>query len=132
MSSEEIIDRLLLYAYIYNWPKKKVIQFLSPGRLQERRGAIVDLSSQNIHEAGVGYWLAYHKHKMDDLELNNYVSSLSDRYDNINIEILLSAFHVTHIFSNGPISTEIPVKSVSNFGKGLIYHIDPEGDNNVF
>ena len=33
LPSDEIIDRLLLYANIYNWPKKKVIQFLSPGKL---------------------------------------------------------------------------------------------------
>jgi len=123
LPSDEIIDRLLLYASIYSWPKEKVIQFLSPGRLQERRGAIVDISQQKIHEAGVGYWLVHHKRRMDDAGLNNYLSSLSDRYDNIDIENLLNEFGVTHIYSGGSISTEILVKSVTELSKGFLYHI---------
>jgi hypothetical protein len=123
LPSDEIIDRLLLYANIYNWPKKKVIQFLSPGRLQERRGAIVDISVQKIYESGVGYWMAHHKLRMGEAELNNYLLSLSDRYDNINIKVLLSDFGVTHIYSTSSISMEIPVKSVTELGVGFLYHI---------
>ena len=121
--SDKIIDRLLLYARIYNWPKKKVTKFLSPGRLQEGRGAIIDLSQQKIHESGIGYWLAHHKRRMDEKELNNYLLFLSDRYDNINLGILLSDFGVTHIYSSKPISMGIPVKSVTELGKGFLYHV---------
>ena len=123
LPSDEIIDRLLLYGRIYDWPKKKIVKFLSPGLLQERRGAKVDLSSQKIHESGVGYWLAHHNRRMYEAELYNYLSSLSDRYDNINIKILLSDFGVTHIYSGGTISKEIPVKSITELGKGFIYHV---------
>jgi hypothetical protein len=123
LPSDDIIDRLLLYTHIYNWPKKKVIQFLSPGRLQERRGAIVDLSYNKIHESGVGYWLAHHKRRMGEAELNNYLSSLSYRYDNINIKDLLGDFGVTYIYSNGPISMDIPVKAVIELNKGFLYHV---------
>jgi len=121
--SSEIIDRLLLYAYIYNWPKKKVIQFLSPGMLQEGRGAIVDLSHQKIHESGVGYWLAHHKRRMGEVELNQYLSDVSDRYNNINIEKLLSAFDVTHIYSINAIATDIKVRGVTELRNGTLYHV---------
>ena len=123
LSSDVIIDRLLLYANIYSWPKNKVIQFLSPGRLQEGRGAIVDLSPQKIHEAGVGYWLVHHKRRMGEAELDEYLSTLAHRYDDINFEALLEDFGVTHIYSSSTISTEIPIKSVTELGKGFLYHV---------
>jgi len=125
LSSDEFIDRLLLYAHIYNWPKEKFVQFLLPGQLQERRGAIVDLSNQKIHGSGVGYWLVYHKHRMGETELENFESTLSDRYDNINIENLLSEYGVTHIYSKSTISTQIPLKAVTELDKkGFLYHVD--------
>jgi len=123
LSSDEIINRLLLYAKIYSWPKQKVLKFMSPGRLQERRGAIIDLSHQKIHESGVGYWLVHHKRRMGKLELNKYLSSLSDRYDNINTENLLKYFNVTYIYSSIPISMSIPVKSVRELNKGFLYYV---------
>jgi len=131
LPSDEIIDRLLLYAHIFNWPKEKVVRFLSPGQLQERRGAIVDLSHQKIQDSGVGYWLVYHKRKMTETELNNYLFSLSDRYKNINIELMLSDFGVTHIYSSRPISMEIAVNSVIELDKGFLYHVDTKKGKHV-
>jgi hypothetical protein len=91
--------------------------------LQEGRGAIVDLSHQKIYESGVGYWLVHHKHRMSEVELNQYLSDVSDRYDNINIEKLLSAFAVTHIYSINAIATDIKVRGVTELRNGSLYHV---------
>lgn len=123
IASSEIIDRLLLYAKIFNWPKEKVLQFLSPGRLQEGRGAIVDLSHHKIHESGVGYWLVHHKRRMDEVALNQFLSTVSNRFDNINIENLLNDFAVTYIYSSSAIATSIRVKSVTELNNGFLYHV---------
>jgi hypothetical protein len=121
--SSNIIDRLLLYAKIYNWPKEKILQFFSPGRLQQGRGAIVDLSKQNIHESGVGYWLVHHKRKMETKALSQFLLNVSNRYDNIYIEKLLSDFSVTHIYSINAIAANIKVKSVTELSNGFLYYV---------
>ena len=124
ISSGKIMDGLLLYAYIYNWPKEKFLQFMSPGNLQKGRAEIVDLSKNKIHKAGIGYWLLNHKKNISGIDFNNYLFSLSDCYDNINIKELLSDFDVTHIYSINPISDEIIIKSATKLGNGFLYQID--------
>ena len=127
--SVKIIDRLLLYAKIYNWPEDRVLQFFSKGFLQKGKGMGVDLSNENIYKSGIGFWFVHHKRRLDDSTLNKYLQTISNRYNNMNIDKLISEFSVTHIYSVSPISKDINIKYVQELNSGVLYHVGINQDD---
>ncbi|MBH10762.1 MAG: hypothetical protein CMG74_10515 [Candidatus Marinimicrobia bacterium] len=123
ISSEKIIDGLLLYCKIFNWPINKVLQFLSPGSIQKNKGAIIDLSNQSIEKTGIGYWLAFHKYKMTNENYDRYIIYLKDRYNELDINLFLKDFSITHIFATNTISDEIAIESSLEIANGSLYKI---------
>ena len=97
---------------------------MSPGSLQNGRGQLIDLTIEKIHKSGVGYWLTNHKRKMNEKELNNYLFLLSDRYENLNINELLTRYGVKYIYSVNPISEQIPINKILQIGNGYLYQIN--------
>ena len=123
ISGYEIIDRLVLYAFIYNWPIEKFESFMSPGILQAGDGKQFNLSLNEIEFSGIGFWLLFNRRTLSSKEQDRYEQLIFNRYTQFDIEEGLKKYNVSHIFAYNDISPSIPVKSVIKLKSGNIYQV---------
>ncbi|MBF0532364.1 MAG: hypothetical protein HQL23_04620 [Candidatus Omnitrophica bacterium] len=95
---EEIIDRLLLYAKIFSWDQKRLLDFMLPAPwlkvMYERNDFVF---SDSTLEKGFGYWLVWHRNKLSDVKLREYAAFLSERYLKIDTAALKQKFQVVDV-----------------------------------
>ncbi len=123
ISQDEVIDRLVLFSRIYNWPLNKFICFMLPGELQKGRGNLVKLNSESIDSMGVGYWLVFNHKILSDSQKKAYIEDLKGRYLNINIQLALKRFHVNKVFAYHSISPDLPINGKFRIGNGYLYQL---------
>ncbi|MCE3237241.1 MAG: hypothetical protein K0R24_222 [Gammaproteobacteria bacterium] len=121
ITMEEAIDRLVLYARIYNWPSEKFISFMLPGVLQQSRNALVKVTPECISTSGIGYWLVFHNRYMSSSELLNYSKMLKDRYRMLNIKQAMHRFHVERVFAYNVLPKGVLFRKAIKIQGGYIY-----------
>jgi hypothetical protein len=108
---EDMLDRLVLYARIFNWDKSRFLDFMLPNEAYKDFYTKNDfIVSENILKNGFGYWLTWHLRKMDKDEMEKYKQDILYRFDNINIEETAKKYDLTIIQAIGEIAPSLPVK----------------------
>lgn len=123
ISREEAIDRLILYARIFNWSFDEFYAFMSSGNLQKKNG-IVDLSISNVKKSGVGYWLVYHKYNLNPSQMDDYKSYLLQKYFSFNITESIKRFNVKYIHTKLRIEESIPIKLIYQSKNSSLYAVN--------
>jgi hypothetical protein len=123
ISRDEAIDRLILYAHLYNWSSEKFISFMLPGELQKKQGGFVDLTLNQVQISGVGYWLVYHKSIFDSVQTDYYKSMLLQKYTKFSLTNAIKRFNIKFIQTNIAIPKSISAKLIYEEKFFLIYQI---------
>ncbi len=123
--SEEILDRLVLFAHIYGWDEKQFLNFMMPHETYklfytDSNFVVSDDSLKN----GFGYWLTWHRRKMEANESELYRQKLLDKYRNVGIKDALLKYEVKIIQSSGEINPVLPVKLLKTGKDTKLYVVD--------
>jgi hypothetical protein len=122
---EEIVNRLVLFAKIFNWDKQKFIDFMMPNPEYEMFYKKNDfVVNDQILQKGFGYWLVWHKRIMKADELKNYEAKIIDKFENIELRSLLKKFNVKKIQAFNKINVEVNVKSIFNGKDTKLYILE--------
>lgn len=124
VSINETIDRLALYARIYDWSEDKFIQFMLPGELQKKRSNIVSLDINELNASGVGYWLVFHERPLVEANKTAYIQMLSKHYRDLDIKHALKTYNIKSIYAYQTIDAAIPVKNKIKLAQGYLYEIE--------
>lgn len=125
VSDEEILDRIVSFAHIFEWDKNQFLRFMMPNQTYE--GFYSDnnfVISNQVLDSGFGYWLLNHRKVMSPGELAEYKERLSLRYDQFDVRAGIARYHVTAVQSFGPINALLPIKSVKQFEDTTVYRLE--------
>ncbi len=122
--SEEIIDRFVLYAKIFNWSKAQFLTFMLPAQNwqnydKDNNALISDIDLKE----GFGYWSVWHRRKMSADELNGYQSILEKKYRQGNLLEGLKRFKIGVIQAIHPPNTNVPIAQEKKASEGKIYEV---------
>jgi hypothetical protein len=122
VSFEEILDRLLLFAHIFNWDGEMFRRFMMPSE------AFVDMYRENsfimsdeVMSSGFGYWLLNHRRMMNAEELAEYERVVMARFHGYDVVNGARRLKVKAIQAQGRINPLLPVRSEMVRGTGRIY-----------
>lgn len=114
-----ILERLILYAKIYNWDKEKFLNFMLPSKEFANLNSYIDSNitiDRKTFPNGLGYWLYNFNKKLDTETLKSYKDMLSLRFDQADIFKLLSKHKVSTVVSQKLLPLDVPGTTVSKIG----------------
>ncbi|MCD4830509.1 MAG: hypothetical protein K8R02_01725 [Anaerohalosphaeraceae bacterium] len=127
VQTDQILDRLTLYARIFNWSSDRFLAFMMPGKTIDGLYTENDfVFSQKVFESGFGYWLAWHSRKMNIDQLEKYRQDLLIRFNNINIKEAVKKYDLTVIQAFDEINPAVPVMLLKNENGMNLYLVDKE------
>ena len=88
---------------------------------QEEYGSNGFILSDDVRDAGLGYWLLHHRRVMDQDELEEYRAMLSRRFTAFNISDGIAKYRVAAVQSIGSVNPSLPVHSVERLKDNVIY-----------
>lgn len=120
----EILERLLLFAHIYNWNEQQFLNFMLPNSLYEGFYTQNDfiLSAEVLHN-GFGYWLLNHRREMDAAELAAYEVMLVERFARFDVRAAAAQYNLTAVQSSRPINPALSVATTIPAGDTTIYQL---------
>lgn len=122
ISSEEILNRLILFAHILNWDRKQLLDFMMPS--DEYKKIDTDnnfIFSNNILNKGFGYWLLNHRKLMDTKELQEYRKMILIAFENFDFEMNIKKYKIKAIHASGKVNPLLPIKSTYRTSKNILY-----------
>jgi hypothetical protein len=126
VAEEEILDRLLLFAHLFNWDQAQFLDFMLPSpayaTFYTDNGFV--LSPETLQH-GFGYWLLNHRREMDAAEVAAYEALLAQRFAHFDVQASAAAYGVTAVQAAGPINPLLLVASVRAAGDMMIYQLGP-------
>jgi hypothetical protein len=120
----EILDRLLLFAHIFNWNETQFLAFMLPNSLYDTFYTDNNyIISAEVLQNGFGYWLLHHRRQMDSTELAAYQTMLSDRFARYDVQAGVQRYGVTAVQSTTPINAQLPIQSTTSSNNTTIYQL---------
>ena len=124
MKKEEIIDRLILYARIFNWPKERFLNFMLPNHVYKFFYSKNDfIVSESVFKNGFGYWLTWHLREMAAGELEGYRLSILKRFETMNLNESMKKKHITIVQSLGGTIISFPGRQIKADQSTKIYQV---------
>jgi hypothetical protein len=118
---QEILERLILYARIFNWSEDKFLNFMTPAK-GYRPFHQVNRSLDNIQLLnGLGYWLLNHHRILSEDQMEAFRKNLISQFYQLNVEDALSRYQVKLVLAKNPVGQEI--KGVKNKQVGQYFLI---------
>lgn len=123
-SSEEIIERLILFCKIFNWDEEALLDFMLP---DETFGSFYKDNNLVIYDQdlrkGFGYWLVWHRREMLPEEMSSYKKKIMGKFVEIDLVDGLGKYNVKLVQAEGEVNPKLPVKSMITKDKVRIYLI---------
>lgn len=124
VSDQEILERLILYAHIFNWQEETFLTFMMPAEEYVNYNWKNNfIFSDKILQKGFGYWLLKHKKKMTQDELAAYREGILEKFRAVNVQGLIEKYNVKAIQSARELNTGIQVNRVQDAGDYKIYFL---------
>jgi hypothetical protein len=122
----EILDRLLLFAHIFNWNEEQFLTFMLPNPLYDTFYTDNNfIISAEVLENGFGYWLLHHRRQMAPAELAAYRTMLSERFASYDVQAGVARYGVTAVQATSPLNPQLPIQSTIVQGNTTIYQLTP-------
>ncbi|MCI0729933.1 MAG: putative ABC exporter domain-containing protein, partial [Chloroflexi bacterium] len=122
---EEILERLLLFAHIFNWGEAQFLAFMRPSPRFTTFYTDNDfILSPEVLQNGFGYWLLNHHREMGTAELAAYEAMLAERFGQFDVRAAVAAYGVTAVQAAGPINLLLAVESERAAGDMVIYQLE--------
>lgn len=122
----EILDRLLLFAHVFNWNEAQFMAFMLPSPLYDDfyTDNNFTISAEVLHN-GFGYWLLHHRRQMDPIELTAYQAMLSERFANYDVQAGVARYGVTAVQATHSINPQLSIEATIVQGDTTIYQLTP-------
>ena len=121
---QEILQRLILFAHIFNWDKQQFLDFMMPSELYEDFYADNNfVISDQVLNSGFGYWLLNHRRLMTPQELAEYKEMLLREFDNFDVRAGVAKYQVVAIESSESINPLLATESVQLIKDTTIYKL---------
>jgi hypothetical protein len=124
VSSDDILQRLILYSKIFGWNQQRFLEFMMPNpTLQSEFGSNGFVMSDNFLTIGLGYWLLHHQKVMGADELQKYQQLLSTKYAQFDMTASLQKHHVVAVQGLNPVESNLPIVSQQRAGDSIVYEL---------
>jgi hypothetical protein len=122
---EEILDRLLLFAYVFNWTESQFLTFMMPDPHYDAFYADNNfiLSPETLHN-GFGYWLLKHRQSMNPTQLAAYQDMLRTRFARFDVQQAAVSYDLSAVQSSQPINPLLATSAVTPAGEMTIYYLE--------
>lgn len=112
-SNEEILNRLVLFAHIFDWDEQYFLDFIMPSLQYSNFNFNNSLIlSDNLLKKGFGYWLLNHHRIMDAKELDEYRNEIIRAYEDFDLLSNMRRYQIKAVLAKEDINPLLPVKSV--------------------
>ncbi|MFA5138757.1 MAG: hypothetical protein WC728_05930 [Elusimicrobiota bacterium] len=122
VSTEELLERLALYARLFQWKKERFLDFMMPSEEFEE---LLSGDSFRVTEAflarGFGYWLVWHRRRMGPEETVRYRERLVGLYDSLDVPAALSKYRVRAIQAFDGVAPALAVRPLGAAGGMRLY-----------
>jgi hypothetical protein len=107
VDEQGILERIVLYAKIFNWTEMRFMDFMMPSGDFSSMGSLTPstLIDDNTMNSGLGYWLMNHEKYMEGKSLEQYRAMLEDAYSTMEIEGLLIKHNVRSIVATNQLES---------------------------
>lgn len=123
--TDEIIERMALFARIFQWDEMQYLKFMMPGvGFKEMYAKNNFVISDETLKNGFGYWLTWHRRKMDGAQLSDYKALILKKFRGLDVMQFLAKYSVKAIQFGNSIDPSIRVKSVSGENKTKMVLVD--------
>ncbi|MBI5698778.1 hypothetical protein HZC35_00520 [Candidatus Saganbacteria bacterium] len=107
--TDRIIERLALFARIYDWDEARYLQFMLPSQIMKNIYTDRDfIFTDQVYRQGFGFWLVNHNKTMNDSELRAYKNIIIREYNRVNLKRGLAKYRVRFI------GTDVPLRLPAN------------------
>ena len=121
-SSEEILDRLVLFTRIFNWDKEQFLDFMMPSERYHDFNSDNNFTlSDETLAKGFGYWLMNHRRHMNSEELEKYRERILRVYETYDLDLNIRKYKVRAVQATGSINPVLSVKSALKGDKNTVY-----------
>lgn len=124
-----ILERLVLYAKIFNWSKESFVNFMLPSKNMAILNSYTDnnaIVETDFLNHGLGYRLYMHNKKLDSRSLSDYKKKINDLFKDCDLEQLIRKFNVSVVVAKrGDLSLPFDF-DVSKSGQ---YHVYKRGNH---
>ncbi len=122
ISSDEILNRLILYAKIFNWDNERFIDFMMPSEEYNKFNTEnAFLLTDTILKKGFGYWLLNHRKQMNADELKEYRDKIVRFFHACDVMADIRKYKIKAVQTFQPINPVIPIQSVVKRAEYTIY-----------
>ena len=123
----EILDRLLLYAHIFNWDLEQFLEFMLPASTYTAFYSDNNfVISPQVLKQGFGYWLLNHRREMSADELAAYETMLSQRFEEYDVQAGARQYGVTAVQAFASINPALAIESATPLGDMMIYQLNTD------
>lgn len=123
-SGDEILNRLVLFAHIFDWDKQQFLDFMMPSDEFERSNTDNDfVLSDSILQKGFGYWLLNHRRQMDAKDIHEYSETILNTYEKFDLQENIKKYRVGVVQTAGAVNSLLPIESVRQGPNNKVYLI---------
>lgn len=118
VEEEEILDRLVLYAKLFNWSEEQFLQFMKPSSFYQSsyQGPQFVLDEERL-KIGLGFWFLHHQKKMTDAELRIYIRQITAHFREVDVSQMLSKYPIATIVARSPIASTVSGIRIERVGQ---------------
>lgn len=119
----EILNRLVLFAHIFDWDKEKFLDFMMPS-VQYNNFNFNNsfIFSDNLMKKGFGYWLLNHHRIMDTKEIDEYRDRIIKAYEDFDLPANIKRYRIRAVLAKGDINPLLSVKSVYRNDTNTVFY----------
>ncbi|MGH2538760.1 MAG: hypothetical protein ACRDHL_15330 [Candidatus Promineifilaceae bacterium] len=121
----EILERLLLFAHVFNWDEARFLAFMLPNPTYDgfySRNDFV-LSPESLSN-GFGYWLLNHQRQMNAAETAAYAAMLAERFATFDVAMAAAQYNLRLVQASRPINPLLPVAEAIPAGDTSLYRLE--------
>lgn len=121
---QETLNRLVLFAHIFNWDKQRFLDFMMPSDQYKRFYTDNNfILSDNILNKGFGYWLLNNCKPMKTKELKEYRKQILSTFEGYDLTTNIKKYKIKAIQTKNSINPSLPIEFVHQDKNNRLYLI---------
>ncbi|MBF0107540.1 MAG: hypothetical protein HQM16_19730, partial [Deltaproteobacteria bacterium] len=124
VANQEVLERLVLFAHVFNWDKQRFLKFMRPSdKYNHTYSDNRFVFSDEILSEGFGFRLLNHTKKMTADEGRAYIQGIEGLYDHFDMQTALKKYPIRVVQAFGEINAQLQGELVKKVGDMNIYYI---------
>ncbi|MCK5214142.1 MAG: hypothetical protein KAR05_02160 [Candidatus Omnitrophica bacterium] len=124
VASQEILNRILLYANIFSWDEDQFLRFIMPDEKFEHFNSDNEFKlTDDLFKKGFGFWLLNHRKEMSDAEIIQYKKEMQDAFKNFDFMSNIRRYRPEIVESAGRVNVNLPVNNYIRENNRVYYFL---------